>query len=272
MVCNNSNFDLVNITKLEECKSVADAFKTGAGECLGKTVGGDRTSADDACACWTNATFDETVQAAKECKFNEEASAIAAALKTCKKKFAECRQYEDEVAESVAACNSNADDLKKSVAALSQNADKVKEAQDVVKALAASRRVRRVRRDAAESCTEVTTIAVTLTTLVLDFPSSPDVLVFSATIIASSSVVCTDEEKEALAHLDEALKAAQSQLMTLTGATASPEEIAEIATQTTAASGETTAMGGSSTMAPVPTDMATDETTTGADTTPGADE
>merc|ERR1712025_148402 len=77
MVCNNSNFDLVNITKLEACKSVADDFKTGAGECLGKTVGGDRTSADDACACWTNATFDETVQAAKECKFNEEASAFA---------------------------------------------------------------------------------------------------------------------------------------------------------------------------------------------------
>merc|ERR1712141_599423 len=122
------------------------------------------------------------------------------------------------------------------------------------------------RSDAAASCTEVTTIAVSLTTLVLDFPSSPDVLVFSATIIASSTVVCTDEEKEALAavdeafdealaHLDEALEAAQSQLMTLTGATASPEEIAEIATQTTAASGETTAMGGSSTMAPVPTDM-----------------
>ena len=110
----------------------------------------------------------------------------------------------------------------------------MKEAQGVVKALAASRRVRRA--DAAASCTEVTTISITLTTLVLDFPSSPDILVFSATIIASSAVVCTDDEKkalaavdkafgEALAHLEEAVEAAQSQLMTLTGATASPEEI-----------------------------------------------
>ena len=115
MVCNDTNFDLVNKTKLEACKSVVDVFKTGAEECLGKTVGADKTSVDDACSCWTNATFDETVQAAKECKFNDEASAIAAALKTCKKKFAECRQHEDEVAEAIAACNTNSNDLKKAV-------------------------------------------------------------------------------------------------------------------------------------------------------------
>ena len=47
--CNASNFDLVNNTKLTICKSVADTFKTGAEECLGKTVGADKTSTDDAC-------------------------------------------------------------------------------------------------------------------------------------------------------------------------------------------------------------------------------
>merc|ERR1719479_140419 len=191
MACNSTNFEAVNVTKLEECKVVAEDFKTGAGACLAKSVGADKTTTDDACACWTDATFDATVQAAKDCKFAEEAKAFAAALKTCKEAFSTCRKYEDEVSESISACKSNANDLKKAVAALSQNADKVKEAQAVVKALAASRRVRRA--DAAASCTEVTTISITLTTLVLDFPSSPDVLIMSETIIASSTVVCTAE-------------------------------------------------------------------------------
>ena len=101
----------------------------------------------------------------------------------------------------------------------------------MVKVLAASRRSRRA--VAAASCTEVNAVAITLTTLVIDFPSSPDVLVMSATIIASSTVVCTDAEKlslaavdaafdEAVDHLNEAIEAGQSQLMTLTGTTASP--------------------------------------------------
>jgi len=279
MACNSTNFEAVNVTKLEACKVVADDFKTGAAECLGKSVGADKTTTDDACACWTNATFDATVQAAKECKFADEAKAFAAALKTCKEAFSTCRKYEDEVSESISACKSNADDLKKEVAALSQNAEKVKEAQGVVKALAASRRMKRDDH-AAASCTEVASIAVTLTTLVLEFPGAPDVLVLSATIIASSTVVCTDDEKTALAavdeafedavaHIDAGLEAAQSQLMTLTGATASPEEIAEVvAAETTAAAAETTAPAGAETTAP-----AGAETTApaGAETTaPGA--
>ena len=115
LACNSTNFDVVNITKLEECKNVADVFKTGAGECLGKSIGANKTSTDEACACWTSDTLNETVQAVKECKFNNEAKAFGAALKTCKDKFSECRKYEDEVAESISACKSNVDDLKKEV-------------------------------------------------------------------------------------------------------------------------------------------------------------
>ena len=169
------------------------------------------------------------------------------------------------------------------MAALSQNAAKVTEAQAVVKALAASRRDRRETATAA-SCTEVATIAVTLTTLVITFPSSPDVLIYSATIIASSSVVCTADEKTALAavdaafdeaidHLNEGIEAGQSQLMTLTGATASPAEIAAVANETTLSSGDTTAAAGGTTVpAPTgPTDPAptgpSDPAPTGDDTT-----
>ena len=47
--------------------------------------------------------------------------------------------------------------------------------------------------------------------------------------------------EEAVAHLDSALEAAQSQLLTLTGVTASPAEIAEVVAATTAAPAETPA-------------------------------
>ena len=141
----------------------------------------------------------------------------------------------------------------------------------MVKALAASGKIKTS--EAAGSCTEVNTIAVQLTTLVINFPGSPQVLVYSATIIASSTVVCTDEEKASLAELDAifedavatlvaAVDAAQEQLETLTGATASPEEIAEIAT--TVASGETTVAAGETTVAAGETTVAAGETTVAA--------
>merc|ERR1711953_1233269 len=230
VACNATNFDsIINTTKLMACKEVAETFKTGAEECMGKTVGAGKTSTADACACWTNTSLDATVQAAKDCKFSDEAKAVAAALKTCRNKFAECRRYEDAVADSIAACSTSSDALKKEVAALSQNAAKVKEAQAVVKALAASRQAGAI--TSATTCTQVQTVAVQLTTLVLEFPKSPQILVFSAAIIASSTVVCTDAEKvilgdvdmmfeEATSHLDSALESAQEQLSTLTGVTA----------------------------------------------------
>ena len=165
----------------------------------------------------------------------------------------------------------------------------MKEAQGVVKALAASRRMKRS--EPAVSCTEVGNVAIQLTTLVLEFPSSPQILVFSATIISfPSTVVCTDDEKGALAavdeafdeavdHLDAAIEAAQSQLMTLTGVTASPEDIASVVAtastvgETTAPSGETTTPADETTAPSGETTSPADETTTPADgiTTP-ADE
>ena len=113
--CNATNFHLVNQTKLMACKDVAEAFKTGAEECLGKTVGAKKTRTADACTCWTSDSLQATAEAAKECKFSDEAKAFAAALKSCRNKFAECRKYEDDVAESISVCRSNADDLKKEV-------------------------------------------------------------------------------------------------------------------------------------------------------------
>ena len=143
------------------------------------------------------------------------------------------------------------------------------------------------RQASAASCSEVNIVAIQLTTLVIQFPGAPDILVFSSMIIASSAVVCTDDEKTALAAVDEAfeeavdlldsaLEAAQSQLLTLTGVTASPAEIAEVVAATTAAPAETPAPPPAETTAPSETPVPLDttgptetspETTTGL--TPG---
>ena len=122
----------------------------------------------------------------------------------------------------------------------------MKAAQAVVKALAASRSTAADTKAGTDLCTVVNTISIKLTALVINFPSSPDVLVFSATIIASSSVVCTAAEKlslakldamfdEAVAELDSALEAAQEELEFLTGSTASAAVIAEVVATTTVA-------------------------------------
>ena len=76
----------------------------------------------------------------------------------------------------------------------------VKKAQGVVKALAASRR--KGRSEPAVSCSEVNTIAIKLIKEVMISPASPEILVFSNTIIASGTVVCTVAEKVSLAEVD----------------------------------------------------------------------
>ena len=135
------------------------------------------------------------------------------------------------------------------------------------------------RQASAASCREVNIVAIQLTTLVIQFPGAPDILVFSSMIIASSAVVCTDDEKTALAAVDEAfeeavdlldsaLEAAQSQLLTLTGVTASPAEIAEVVAATTAAPAETPAPPPAETTAPSETPVPLD-TTGPTDTTTG---
>merc|ERR1712241_844583 len=164
----------------------------------------------------------------------------------------------------------------KKVAALSANADKVKEAQAVVKALAASKRSRR--EAALGSCTEVKTVAIQLTAFVLQHPGAPDIVVYSAKIIASSSVVCTDAEKtalaevdaafdEAISYLDDAVEAAHDELMELTGTTPPPDVVAAAA-----ATADSADSGDSTTPAPGDTTPPADGTTPApGDTPPPAD-
>ena len=82
----------------------------------------------------------------------------------------------------------------------------------MVKELAASRRMKRS--EPAASCFEVNNIAIELTTLVMNSPASPQILVFSDTIIASRNVVCTEAEKVDLAEVDPLFKEAVVVLVT----------------------------------------------------------
>ena len=76
----------------------------------------------------------------------------------------------------------------------------MKEAQAVVKEMAISGRMKRS--EPAASCTEVNNTAIELTTLVMKSPASPQILVFSDTIIASRNIPCTEAEKVSLSELD----------------------------------------------------------------------
>merc|ERR1711963_1311783 len=171
-------------------------------------------------------------EAIKPCKFPTEAKAVADQLKVCVAKFGECRKYEDDAAISISACSSSVSALTEEANKLTANSDAVTQAQSAVSTLAGSRRVRR----SDATCTEVSTVSITMLTLVIDFPTSPDIVTFAANIVASTSVVCTTDEQDALAalatsfeeaitHLTEAIEAIQEQLATLTGTTASAETI-----------------------------------------------
>ena len=107
-------FTQPNMTKLNTCATLATAFKKSAQKCLDKSIGTSKNTTA-ACACWTDAAFNKTVQAAKDCKFSTEAKKIADQLKNCTKAFGKCRKYEDAAITSISACNSDSTKLTKKV-------------------------------------------------------------------------------------------------------------------------------------------------------------
>ena len=93
---------------------------------------------------------------------------------------------------------------------LTKNAKAVTAAQAKVKTLSGSRKFRRSA--AATSCSQVSTIATKLTTLVIQFPTSPNVAVFSLQITSAGSLTCTAAEKTSLKALDAQFKKASTEI------------------------------------------------------------
>ena len=113
--CDPSNFPQPNMTFLMMCDSLVTKFKMGAQECLGKSIGVNATDSTSACSCWTDAALAETVSAAKGCKANSEAKAIAAALQNCTKTFGKCRKFEDDAITSIMSCKDDSSKLTEKV-------------------------------------------------------------------------------------------------------------------------------------------------------------
>merc|ERR1712156_1318368 len=218
------NFSKPNMTKLSTCSKLAESFKKGAQKCLDMSIGATKTNTTAACACWNGAELNKTVQAAKDCKFSTEAKTIANQLKNCTKAFGKCRKYEDDAITAITACNANSNSLTLKVATLTKNAEALAKAQKTVKALAGSRRHQRSS-TAATSCVEVISLSTKLAVMVIQFSSSPQIIVTATKISASSTVSCSAAEK-----LQTAIDAAQAQLQTLTGSTASSAAIAAATT------------------------------------------
>merc|ERR1712227_357901 len=207
--CNLANFPAANMTKLDDCKTKVEKYSNMSLECFKKSK--DESTAADGCACWCDeaitSLFDEIANCSKDANTDKEAA------------------------------NSQ---LKEKAAGLSKNAAAVKAAQEKVKSLidAASRRHRSFTATAV-TCTEVITKVKTLITIVSENPSSPQVHII-ATEITSSTVTCTEDEKQSLrdeeAGLEEAvdttedaLEAAQDDLAAATGTTASSAELSSVA-------------------------------------------
>ena len=128
-----------------------------------------------------------------------------------------------------------------------------------------------------------------MSALILNSPGSPQILVDAQKIINSSGLVCTADEITALAavdaefdkavtHLDSALEAGQSQLLSLTGSTASPEVIEQFLAEedqdeeedaATAPAAAATTPAAAATTTPVATTTVGPTTTVGNVTTAG---
>ena len=117
------SFTQPNMTKLSECVKVTEKFKTGARNCVDMTIGTNKTNADTACMCWTDADLDKTVEAAKNCQITTEAQTIAGELRKCIATFSKCRKFEDDVITAITACSSDATSMIKKVSLVEMYAD-----------------------------------------------------------------------------------------------------------------------------------------------------
>ena len=82
-----------------------------------------------------------------------------------------------------------------------------------MKTLSGSTKFRRSATPAAASCSEVVTIATTLTNLAISFPTSSKVPVLSLQITSSSaSLTCTDAQKTSLKGLNSKFQTALTEI------------------------------------------------------------
>ena len=147
------DFPAPNMTFVDQCAMDIEMFENKTTECYDLS---DADTAEEACACWTDAGYTELGNKIKGCKISE-TSDVAKGLKACKDAFSTCRKYEDDAVTAMGACVVSADTLQAKAAALSTNVDSVSAVSTKVAAVTGSSR-RRFARAAATTCADFITL------------------------------------------------------------------------------------------------------------------
>lgn len=222
-----------NLTEMEQCAADAKAFGEEFDKC--KKMGGEA-----ACDCFANDTLQDFGNKTKKCNLADEAKAMVAADKKCKKAYGECRKYQEDIIGAVSSCSKSTDQLKQKAKSLTENSKNLDEAKKAVSALTSARyrqsAHQRGRRAAPTDCAGMITIATLVITIVSENPASPQVSVYCLEIVAATGITCSDEEKESLKgvetsmdeaaeKLEEATEAVFEDLENQTGTTPSTSEL-----------------------------------------------
>merc|ERR1719507_2062190 len=236
--CNPANFPQPNFTFINNCNKLVGAFKFSVQICINKSIGATKANVSDACGCWLGPQLADTANSIKSCKASKEATAISKQFKACKSAFSVCRKYEDAAIPSIMACAQSSTGLTKKAATLSANSNALTEAKTKISALAGSSNSSgRVVRAVATSCAEILSKTKALIRKASNFPAK-DLTTEAAEITGvSSSVTCSNDEKNSLSTqvtsievaitvVKSALSSVQTLLSTLTGSTASSSVLA----------------------------------------------
>merc|ERR1719400_2165992 len=226
------------MTFINRCKELVDDYATESQTCYDKTYGGKKTNSSDACYCWTHNNLTADIDELKTCKANKESAAITAALKNCTAAFGKCRKYEDDAHAALSACASDSSKLTQKAANLAANNASMTAAKEKMSGLATSRQdwnlVAAARADVS-SCADIITTSQTIAKHANNFPQSPKIATYAMKIVAAV-VNCTTDEKAllqvevtsmeaAIVHVTTVLVTIQEQIETLTGSTASTDQL-----------------------------------------------
>ena len=133
--CHESQKPMINMTEVEKCNSMIAEFEesvAGAAGCLRKT-------GEELCDCFGNETLLEQAALLRKCNLAEESKSMAAALKTCKGSYGDCRKYKEDIISIVSACSKDVNKQKEKAKVLAENVDNMKNAQAAVAGITGSR-------------------------------------------------------------------------------------------------------------------------------------
>jgi len=241
--CNASKPE-IDDALIEECATKMDTFSAEVKKCQ------DITEPAELCTCWNSDTLKNASAELASCDISKLAVEVAAYKKKCVATFSTCKKLEDSVAGFTFACSSENDP--NALLLTAKAATENKAALEELKAAIDDIETTRMKRQAL-SCADFAAGMTEVSELTVADPSNAEVATKAKELIAGKPASCSAEELEAInsaaAQVDAAIAAAdsllaetQALLETLTGSTASADDIANATTAaaTTATAASTT--------------------------------